>query len=99
MDERAPIQVGIDLRPIPLVFGDDTYHFNPDPGGDFFATVSRIRAERTDDFGFVDSLHKVLATEITVPAERKQFLARKIGLAGLNAIASAYAAAVLADPT
>ena len=99
MDERTPVQAGIDLRPIPIVFGDDTYHFNPDPDGSFFATVSRIRAERDDDFAFVESLHKVLGTEITVPAERKAFLARKIGLAGLNAIAKAYAAAVLADPT
>lgn len=99
MDERQPVQVGIDLRPIPLVVGEETYHFNPDPDGAFFAAVARIRSDKTENYEFVESLRKVMADQIVVPAEKKAFLARKLGLPGLNAVAKTYSAAVLADPT
>lgn len=101
MDERTPIQVGIDLRPIPLQVGENVYHFNPDPGGEFFATVARIDTKPDDstDWTFVEELRKVLASQIVDPAEKKAFLASRLGVGSLNAMSKVYAKTVFADPT
>jgi hypothetical protein len=101
MDAREPVQVGIDLRPIPLVLGDDTYHFNADPGGDFFSTVAQIdtQGKGSGDYGFIEELRKVLASQIVVPTEKKAFMAAKIGLPALNALSKTYARTVMSDPT
>ena len=98
MDERTPVQVGIDLRPIPLEMSDGkTYHFSADPDAEFFSTVSRIKGDREDetDFGFVKVMRDALATQITVPAARTAFTKAKYGLAALNSLSESYTAAVL----
>lgn len=101
-DERTPIQVGIDLRPIPLQMSDgNIFRFDPDPGKQFFETVSRIRQERDGDdeadYSFIDDLRKILASQIVDPEERKAFTKRAYGLPALNDISKTYSRAVLGD--
>lgn len=101
-NERQPVQVGIDLRPIPLEMSDGTtYHFNPDPPKEFFAEVARIKNDDgpDDDYEFVDSLRQVLAGQIVDETESQSFIERNFGLPALNAISSTYASAVLGRPT
>lgn len=102
-EDRKPIQVGIDLRPIPLELSDGTvFHFNPDPPKEFFQTVSQLKEDRNDDdsdWEFIDTLRKTLADQVIGVGERKAFTARKFGLAALNKISTAYSEGVLGSPT
>lgn len=103
-DERTPVPVGIDLRPIPLEMSDGkTYHFNADPPKEFFATVARVKAEGrdsgVDDYEFVDSLREVLLSQIVTDEDQEAYTEANYGLAALNALSKSYAKAVLGDPT
>lgn len=107
MTGRTPLQVGIDLRPLPLQMQDGTvWSFNPDPGKEFFATVALIKEDKDDDdptdpayWDFIDQLREVLATQMTDDKERKEFLTRGYGLAALNSISKTYSDGVLGRPT
>lgn len=104
MDEqRKPIQIGIDLRPVPLEMSDgQVWHFNPDPAKDFFkqlAGIGKDLQKEGDDLNWdvVDQIRDSLAKELTEGTD--EFLAKNYGLAVLSAIAAAYAESVVAIPT
>lgn len=101
-EEREPVQVGIDLRPIPLRLTDGSvFSFNPDPDKQFFATVSRLKADRQkdDDWEFIDTLRDVLASQIVDEKQRAEFLKNNYGLAVLNDVAHTYSEEALDRPT
>lgn len=106
MDERTPIQIGVDLRPLPLALSDgETWMFNPDPDKDFFAKIAKIgkdlqkvEGDTEDmDWGAIDEIRNTLAGQLTERVE--DFVARNYGLAVLSAMAAAYAESVVAIPT
>lgn len=109
-DQREPVKVGIDLRPIPMEMSDgNIYHMNPDPPKEFYASVSRNKEERVaasnsedpevDEWEFIDALREILATQITTDEDKKTFAEANYGLAALNDLARAYSATVLGRPT
>jgi hypothetical protein len=108
MSERQPLQVGIDLRPIPLQMEDEAgtvWLFNPDPDKQFFATVARIKDNDDDDqtdpayWDYIDELREVIGSQILDETERTEFMAREYGLKALDAIAKTYSAGVSGRPT
>lgn len=103
MDEqRKPILIGIDLRPVPLEMSDgQIWYFNPDPAKDFFQRLSGIgkdlQKESELDWDMIDQIRQSLAKELTQDADA--FLSKNYGLAVLSALAAAYAETVVAIPT
>lgn len=104
MEARQPVQVGVDLRPIPIrMTEDEVWYFNADPEKKFFSDIQQIgkRMQVEDDtkWDAVDEMRDALAAQILETAERKEFLKRNYGLAALSGIAKAYAETVVAVPT
>lgn len=103
--ERTPVQVGIDLRPLPLRLDAETvFHFNPDPDKEFFSETQRLGKEMSDEsnegmWDAIDRMRDTLASQIVDENERKLFMDKKYGMAVLGAIASTYAEQVVALPT
>lgn len=106
MTERTPLQVGIDLRPIPLQMTDGSvFHFNPDPTKEFFATVARIKEDKPDEdrtdpayWEFIDELRDVLGSQIVDPDDLKLWVKKAYSLAALNDISKTYSDGVLNRP-
>lgn len=104
MEERKPVQVGVDLRPIPIELREgEKWYFNADPPKDFFALISNIgKAMQVEDdtrWDAVDAMRDALAQQILDPAEAENFVSHNYGLAALSGIAKAYAETVVALPT
>lgn len=105
MAERKPIQIGVDLRPIPMALSDgETWMFHPDPGKSFFAEVSKIGKamqagdESEVDWEVIDNMRDSLISQL-VDGREDDFREKNYGLTVLGALAAAYAEEVVALPT
>lgn len=103
---RTPVQVGIDLRPVPLALSDGTvWNFNSDPDTSFFAKSQQLASQMQAEDGvenmtqIVDEMRQALAEQIVDPAERERFITRRYGMAVLGALSASYAEQVVALPT
>jgi hypothetical protein len=104
MEERTPVQVGVDLRPIPLNLSDgESYPFNADPPKHFFSETERLAKEmqkdKVDKWDVVDRMREVLADQIVDEERRAAFMKHEYGFAVLGSIAKTYAEQVVALPT
>lgn len=104
-DERAAIDIGVDLRPLPLKVGDDIWLFNPDPGKEFFGALARAgarlennRSEEDVNEG-LDALRDILSAELTRADQVEEFISRNYGLAVLTALSRVYPEQVTGIPT
>jgi hypothetical protein len=103
---RTPVQVGIDLRPVPLALSDGTvWNFNPDPDTSFFAKSQQLATQMQAEDGaehmeqIINEMRTALADQIVDKAERDKFVKRGYGMAVLGALSAAYAEQVVALPT
>lgn len=103
---RTPVQVGIDLRPVPLALSDGTvWNFNSDPDTAFFSKSQQLATQMQAEDGvdnmdrIVNEMRSALAEQLVDEKEREQFIARSYGMAVLGALSAAYAEQVVALPT
>lgn len=95
MDDRQPIQLGVDLRPLPLQMpGEDTiWLFDPDPGKSFFLRIAEAQKlltsveEDPDSYGTAfDTLTDAIAQGLVQKTQRAAFVKREYGLKSLTQI-------------
>lgn len=104
-DERQVVQIGVDLRPVPLRLpGEDViWLFNADPDVDFFASMEKVgtalEGEGENRWESVETMRGILKDALVDSKQRKEFIDRKYGLAGLMGLAKAYTEQVVGNPT
>lgn len=99
MTDREPVQIGVDLRPLPLDIGGEIWLFNPDPGKEFFAELAIV--ENTDDEdaeAVIDAMYAALNKAI-LPEMLDDFVAKSFGLKVLTGIANALTKELTDLPT
>lgn len=104
-EERQVVQIGVDLRPVPLRLpGEEVvWLFNADPDVEFFASLEKVgtslEGDGEDRWESVNTMREILTSALVQPAQRKAFAERKYGLAGLMGLARAYTEQVVGTPT
>lgn len=97
---REPIIIGLDDSPIVITAKGVDWAFNPDPQPEFLIKMMDIakmlEAGELDEYGNMASL---LADQLTVPAQRKQWDKAELGFSFTNAILMAYLEEVSNLPT
>lgn len=106
-NDRQVVQVGVDLRPLPLGVGPDVWMFDPDPAKEFFVRLSvlskKMQAGADDDesrWDAIDGMRDLLADALIGGSDdRAAFIAKGYGMTALGGIAKAYAEQVAGVPT
>lgn len=102
--EREPVDIGVDLRPLPLKVGEEIWYFNPDPGKTFFgrlaATAAQLQNNQSEEdvLEAMDELERLLIAELVRPGQKKSFKG-KYGLGVLSALAQKLPEAITGLPT
>ena len=102
--ERAAVDIGVDLRPLPLKVGEDIWYFNPDPGKSFFGRLASAaqalkgNESEEDVLSAMDELEATLIAELVRPGQKKTFKG-KYGLGVLSALAQKLPEAITGLPT
>lgn len=94
MDEREPILIGVDVRPLPLQVGPDVWYFKSDVGKKFFAHAARMaeikkKGNDTDVIKVLDIMEDSLAAVLVPLDDRDQeaeFREKDYGIGVLTAL-------------
>lgn len=104
-EERQVVQIGVDLRPVPLRLpGEEViWLFNADPDVGFFSSLEKVGtvldSDDEDRWGAVETMRTILKDALIEPAQQKAFMDRNYGLAGLVGLSKAYTEQVVGTPT
>lgn len=104
-EERQVVQIGVDLRPVPLRLpGEEVvWLFNADPDVEFFSSLEKVGTvldgEGEDRWEAVETMRKILLDALVDPQQQKDFTKRKYGLAALVGLSKAYVEQVVGTPT